>query len=404
MYIELAILALFTFFYSVVAGRIEKLPVSGPIVFVITGFMLGPLGLGWFKDDVSQVEFRVLVDLTLALILFIDAANADTSILRRQWRIPARMLGLGLPGAIALGFIIAAWLFDNLTVYEAAILATMLAATDAALGKAVVSNPTVPSRLREGLNCESGLNDGLCVPILLVFIALAHGSVADETTLALTLVAKELGIGLVVGLVVAGSGAWLLDFSYKRDWISDVWVQVSVPALAIASFAFAQSLHGSGYIAAFVGGMLFGFIARAATHKLVMPGEAISEGMSMLTWLIFGVAVIGQSFAAFTWQIIVYSILSLTLVRMLPIFLSLLGTSETNSSKLFLGWFGPRGLASIVFAIIVLDENLPGGDFLAMVVTCTVGLSLILHGVSANPLAGLIARSESTEPTEGRTQ
>jgi NhaP-type Na+/H+ or K+/H+ antiporter len=181
-------------------------------------------------------------------------------------------------------------------------------------------------------------------------------------------------------------------------------VQVSVPALAIASFAFAQSLHGSGYIAAFVGGMLFGFIARAATHKLVMPGEAISEGMSMLTWLIFGVAVIGQSFAAFTWQIIVYSILSLTLVRMLPIFLSLLGTSETNSSKLFLGWFGPRGLASIVFAIIVLDENLPGGDFLAMVVTCTVGLSLILHGVSANPLAGLIARSESTEPTEGRTQ
>ena len=166
MYIELAILALFTFLYSVVAGRIEKLPVSGPIVFVITGLMLGPLGLGWFKDDVSRVEFRMLVDLTLALILFIDAANADTSILRRQWRIPARMLGLGLPGAITLGFIIAAWLFDNLTVYEAAILSTMLAATDAALGKAVVTNPTVPSRLREGLNAESGLNDGLCVPHL----------------------------------------------------------------------------------------------------------------------------------------------------------------------------------------------------------------------------------------------
>ena len=321
MYIELAILALFTFFYSVVAGRIEKLPVSGPIVFVITGLMLGPLGLGWFKDDVSQVEFRMLVDLTLALILFIDAANADMSTLRRQWRIPTRMLGLGLPGAIALGFIIAAWLFDNLTVYEAAMLATMLAATDAALGKAVVSNPTVPSRLREGLNSESGLNDGLCVPILLVFIALAHGSVADETTLALTLVAKELGIGAVVGLVVAGSGAWVLDFCHKRDWISEVWMQLSVPALAIASFAIAQSLHGSGYIAAFLGGMLFGFIAKSATHKLVMPGEAISESMSMLTWLIFGVAVIGQSFGAFTWEIIVYAILSLTLIRMLPIFL-----------------------------------------------------------------------------------
>jgi hypothetical protein len=246
--------------------------------------MLGPLGLGWFKDDVSQVGFRMLVDLTLALILFIDAANADISTLRRQWRIPTRMLGLGLPGAIALGFIIAAWLFDNLTVYEAALLATMLAATDAALGKAVVSNPAVPSRLREGLNSESGLNDGLCVPILLVFIALAQGSVADEATLALTLVAKELGIGAVVGLVVAGSGARVLDFCHKRDWISEVWMQVSVPALAIASFAIAQSLHGSGYIAAFVGGMLFGFMAKSSTHKLVMPGEAISESMAMLTW------------------------------------------------------------------------------------------------------------------------
>lgn len=397
MYIELSILALFAFLYSVVAGRIEKLPVSGPIVFVITGLALGPLGLGWFEDDIGRVEFRMLVDLTLALILFIDAANADMSTLRRQWRIPSRMLALSLPGVIGLGFIIAAAMFDNLTLLEAAILATMLAATDAALGKAVVTNPAVPSRLREGLNCESGLNDGLCVPILLVFIALAQGSETDQTTLALTLVAQELGIGVLVALVVVGIGAWMLDFSYRRNWLSDVWVQLSVPALAISSFAIAQSLHGSGYIAAFVGGMLFGFVAKSDTHKLVMPGEAISESMAMLTWLIFGTAVIGQSMGAFTWDIIVYAVLSLTLIRMLPVFLSLLGTRETVPSKLFLGWFGPRGLASIVFAIIVLNENLPGGEFMSMVVACTVGLSLVVHGISANPLAGWISRRESAQ-------
>lgn len=397
MYIELSILALFAFLYSVVAGRIEKLPVSGPIVFVITGLALGPLGLGWFEDDIGRVEFRMLVDLTLALILFIDAANADMSTLRRQWRIPSRMLALSLPGVIALGFIIAAAMFDNLTLLEAAILATMLAATDAALGKAVVTNPAVPSRLREGLNCESGLNDGLCVPILLVFIALAQGSETDQTTLALTLVAQELGIGVLVALVVVGIGAWMLDFSYRRNWLSDVWVQLSVPTLAISCFAIAQSLHGSGYIAAFVGGMLFGFVAKSDTHKLVMPGEAISESMAMLTWLIFGTAVIGQSMGAFTWDIIVYAVLSLTLIRMLPVFLSLLGTRETVPSKLFLGWFGPRGLASIVFAIIVLNENLPGGEFMSMVVACTVGLSLVVHGISANPLAGWISRRESAQ-------
>ncbi len=223
MYVEVAVLALFTFLYSVIAGRLEKLPISGPIVFVLTGLVLGPLGFGLFKDDVSQIEFRMLVDLTLALILFIDASNADTSILRSQWKIPTRMLAIGLPGAIGLGIVAAVWLLDGLTFFEAAILATMLAATDAALGKAVVSNEAVPIRLREGLNCESGLNDGLCVPILLVFIALAHGSEGGGASMALELVAAELGIGMAVGMGISAVGAWLLRKAANREWVSPIW-------------------------------------------------------------------------------------------------------------------------------------------------------------------------------------
>ncbi len=394
MYIELAILALFTFLFSLISAKVERLPISGPVIFVLVGLLLGPLGLGWFKDDVGQGAFKVLVDLTLALILFIDAANTNLSVLRRQWRIPTRMLLIGLPGAIALGFLAAMLLFDNLTLYEAAILATMLAATDAALGKAVVTNPSVPSRLREGLNCESGLNDGLCVPILLLFIALAHDATAGGTHLAINLLVQELGIGAAVGLGIAGAGALALKTCTRKNWVSEVWLQLSVPALAVASFTIAQSLHGSGYIAAFVGGMLFGGVSSSATHKLIMPGEGISESLAMLTWLIFGTAVIGQSIQYFSWEIVIYAILSLTVVRMLPMYVALSGSGEQPASRLFLGWFGPRGLASLVFAIIVLNEQVPEGQYLAMVVTCTVGLSLLAHGVTANPLADWIARKE----------
>ena len=396
MYIEIAILALFTFVYSIFSKRIEKLPTSGPIIFVVIGILLGPLALGWFKADVEQFEFRVLTDLTLALILFIDAANANTSILKKYLKIPTRMLLIGLPGAMLLGGM-AAVLFFDLSVYEAAILGIALAATDAALGKGVVTNKIVPERIREGLNFESGLNDGLCVPFLLVFIALAKGTEGGgESVSALTLVVKEIGIGALVGLAIAGGGAWLLKVFWDKGWVSKVWIQLSVPALAITCFAIAQSSHGSGYIAAFVGGLLFGKLAKESTHKLVMPGEGIAEAMAMLTWMIFGVSVIGQVAGSFTWEIIIYAILSLTIIRMLPIYVSLTGTGESNASKLFLGWFGPRGLASIVFAIIVINSNLEGSKFIGVVVVCTVGLSLLLHGITANPLAKWIGKKENS--------
>ena len=395
MYVELAILALFIFFYSMVAGRIERSVISGPIIFVAVGFLMGPSGFGWLKGDATSSDLRTLADLTLALILFIDAANADMSVLKRQFRIPSRMLLIGLPGVIALGFALAVFMFDGLSLYEAAILATMLAATDAALGKAVISNKAVPARIREGLNVESGLNDGICVPILLFFIALSVGSDhGEDTTRAVVLVAEELGIGMAVGMGLAFIGAFLLRWCMKQGWVSEIWMQVTVVGLAIASFAIAQNLHGSGYIAAFTGGMLFGFLAKDATHKLVLAAEGTGETLALVTWLLFGAVVIGPAFSQFSWEVVVYALLSLTVIRVLPIFLSLAGTGESVSSRLFLGWFGPRGLASIVFAIIVINAEVPGAELLALVVICTVFLSLVAHGISANPLAKWLGRKE----------
>jgi len=393
MYLKLAILAAFAFLYSLVAGHIERTRITGPMVFIAFGFLVGPLGTGWLKLDITDQGLRLLADLTLSLVLFIDAANADISVFKTSTLIPRRMLLFGLPGAIALGFVAGLLLFEGIGIYQAAILATMLAATDAALGKGVVTNKAVPTRMRESLNLESGLNDGLCVPVLFIFITLAEagGVATGSASLALKLVASEIGIGLAVGLVMTAMGAWLINWCWKQGWITEIWLQLPVIMLALLCFSAAQILHGSGYIAAFVGGLLFGYLAKGSTHKLVLAAEGMGETLAMLTWIVFGVSVIGQAYRFFSWQVVVYALLSLTVVRMLPIFLSLTGTGEKTDSKLFLGWFGPRGLASIVFAIIVLNTNLPGTQLMATVVVCTVFLSAIAHGITANPLASALA-------------
>jgi NhaP-type Na+/H+ or K+/H+ antiporter len=387
-------MVLFAFAYSVIAGRVERSVVSGPIIFIAFGLIAGPFGLGILDMDVKAVELRVVADLTLALVLFIDAANADLTTLRSHAAIPRRMLLIGLPLCIALGAGVGVVIFPDISLFEVCILATMLAATDAALGKGVVSNKTVPARIREGLNAESGLNDGMCVPVLLVFIALATGTGGedDSTILALKLVAREIGIGLAVAVVLTLVAVKLMTISLRRGWFTDVWTQIPVVTLALACFTTAQTLHGSGYIAAFVGGLVFGHFAREETHTLVMAGEGIAELLAMLTWLIFGAAVIGQLWATMTLDIVIYSLLSLTLIRMLPIMIALTGTGEKLETKLFLAWFGPRGLASIVFFIIVANANLPSESVLGHVVVCTVTLCVIAHGLTANVWARGIGR------------
>ena len=239
MYENLASLAAFAFLFSVISGRIERSTITGPIIFIAFGLIAGPFGLGFLNIEVKAVELRVVADLTLALVLFIDAANADLSTLRSHARIPFRMLLIGLPLSIALGAGVGMVVFPDIALFELWILATMLAATDAALGKGVVTNRAVPARIREGLNVESGLNDGLCVPVLLVFLALATGASGESGSsgLALKLVAEEIGIGLGVAVVMTLVGVKLISICAQRDWFTDVWKQIPVVTLALACFA-----------------------------------------------------------------------------------------------------------------------------------------------------------------------
>ena len=398
MYQNLAILAGFVLVYSAVAGRLEKMPVSGAIVAMGFGFACGPPGLGIFTPLVDEELLRVLAELTLALVLFTDAANANLSVLKVSLQLPQRLLLVGLPLTILLGFGFGLLLFPTMALFEVAVLATMLAPTDAALGKAVVTNPNVPVTLRESLNVESGLNDGICVPILFVFIALASEETMKRSgaQLAVVLVAQQIGIGAAVGLGLTAAGGWLLRRCAQRHWITETWRQLPVVALSFMCFAAAQVSGGSGFIASFAGGILFGALAKEHKHDLLRAAEGIGDTLSLATWMSFGAAVVGQVIWKFNWSILVYSVLSLTVVRVLPTYLSLAGTSQKPTSRLFLGWFGPRGLVTVVFAVIVLNHHLPNGHELALTAACTVILSILAHGFSANPLAAALGKREAS--------
>lgn len=394
MYENLAIFALFIFLYSISSGGLERTPINGALVFTAFGVVFGPLGLGWLQLDLGAEMLRVLAELTLALLLFSDASNANMNVLKQNIRFPKRLLLVGLPITIVLGFGVGLLLFDTLTVFEIAILATMLAPTDAALGKAVVTNKAVPDNIRESLNFESGLNDGICVPILFVFLALATDTGGGEEAhiLALKLVAEEIGIGAIVGLLITFSAVWLIRKCNNSGWITETWRQLPIVVISVSCFAVAQSVGGSGFIASFVGGLLFGVLAKEHKHKFLLAAEGTGDTLALITWVIFGAIVVGHSIEYVTWEVVLYAILSLTLIRMLPVFFVLGGLKLRTDEKLFMGWFGPRGLASIVFAVIVLNANLPGGDVISMTVVTTIVLSIIFHGISANFLVDRLAK------------
>ena len=393
-YQTLAVLAAFAFFYSVVASRLERTPINGALVYLLAGLICCPFGLKLVDLNVDQEGVKGLAEFTLALVLFSDSANANLAVLRRVEWIPIRLLLIGLPLTILAGFGVGVVVFQDLGLLEIALLATMLAPTDAALGQAVVTNESVPAGVRESLNVESGLNDGICVPVLLVFLSLATGSVSGDETAGLVakLPLQQIGIGAMVGIALACIGGSALRFSASRDWIGGSWKQVPIVALAMFCFGLSQWLGGSGFIACFVGGLTFGGITKSDKEDVLRGAEAAGSVFSMLTWFTFGAVVVEAGIRYVSWQAIVYAVLSLTVIRMVPVLLCLIGVPYKLDTKLFIGWFGPRGLASIVFLVMVIKENLPGNDTIAAAVVWTVTLSIVAHGISAVPLAKYYGR------------
>ena len=387
LYQNLAVIAAFLLVYSLIAGRFESKLVNGPLLFLLTGWLLGPGGLELLSLSIDSAGIKLLAELTLVIVLFNDAANTNWQVLLANRQLPIRLLLIGLPLTLLCGALFGHWIFPDLPLLEMAILSTILAPTDAALGKAVVSNPAVPAPVREGLNQESGLNDGICVPVLLLLLALIAPTEqhAGTATLAITLMLEEIGIGLLVAFVLTSLTIRLLKISYLNGWQLPLWRQLTMPGLALLCFALAQTLGGSGFIAAFVGGLFIGHRLGEHKHAYMDSCEGYGDLLSVVIWMVFGATLMPILPELLHWQYWLYAIASLTLLRMVPVLLSLIGTGLKPELKLFIGWFGPRGLASIVFAVMVLqnEPSLIGQRPIIATVICTI--ILILHGLTANP-------------------
>jgi NhaP-type Na+/H+ or K+/H+ antiporter len=383
---DLAIVAALVFAWGTLSARLERFDVTAPIVFVVAGLGLthGPLAPLGFAPSPELV--KALAEITLVLVLFSDASRVGLRDLRTDLGLCLRLLGIGLPLTIGLGTLLALGLFNGMSIWLALLVGAALAPTDAALGAGVMVNPAVPARIRRLLNVESGLNDGIATPVVLV--AIAGAATAEHAAgIGPGAAAAELALGVLVGAVVGGAGGFVVNVARRREWAAGSFAGSAVLALAICAYACALALHGNGFIAAFAGGLAYRVCGGRRGERLVPYVEETGALVSLLVWLAFGAVAVVPALQSLTWQTVLYAGLSLTLIRMAPVALSLAGAGLGRPAVAFVGWFGPRGLASVVFALLALEDLGKPASAAVSVIAFTVLLSVVAHGLTADPLA-----------------
>lgn len=399
----LALFSVLILAFGLISRRVERSIFSAPIFFVLAGIIFFLAGLSFVRVDIGTKVVLLLGEATLTLVLFSDASRISLSALRVNAQLPVRLLGIGLPLTILAGSIVGVMLFTDISFWEAAILSAVLAPTDASLGLAVVNDPRVPMRIRQALNVESGLNDGISVPFLMLFIALAEVEVeaTHGSGYWLLFTVREIGFGVLAGILVGLVGTWLIRQATLRRWMSDAFQRLSMLALALISYQLAAKFGGSGFIAAFVAGLTAGVILKKSEENLVEFAEIEGQLLNLIMFFILG-GFAGRFLPDFTWQVLLYAVLSLTIVRILPVAISLIGTRLHRNTVLFMGWFGPRGLASIVMGLVFLEEStsIPNEQVITLTVVATVVLSVFAHGISSMPLIGRYQKLVQVLPAE----
>lgn len=393
--------------YGLFAARAERVGVSRPMIFVAAGAIVALVGtVDPPPGGEDAAALLLIAEVALALVLFADASRVNLGRLRRRAGAPFRLLGPGMLLSMALGTAVGLLLFPGLDPWECAALAAILAPTDAALGSAVVENKRVPRFIRQTLNVEAGLNDGLAVPFLLLFVAGATVSEGFEPASFLTTtMLDKIGIGVLAGLIAGFGGGELARRARDSGWSTGASEQLAMAGLAVALFAITEELGGSGFIAAFVGGLLAG--SRMSAERRPTVSFADEEGAVIAAFVFFALGLSMVKLAdQLSWQVFAYALASLTLIRMLPVWLALLGTGLSRPTVAFIGWFGPRGLASIVLALVVLEqqEELKNIDTIALTTLLTVLFSVIAHGISAGPLSRIYGEWAASLPGDAPEQ
>jgi NhaP-type Na+/H+ or K+/H+ antiporter len=385
--LSLAVVALFVLGFGLVSKRIQTTVVTAPMVFVLFGVVVGPSGLGLLDIALDSPGVRLLAEMTLVLVLFTDAARINLARLRREHNIPLRLLGIGLPLTVLAGVVAGAALLGELSLWEVLVLAIVLAPTDAALGQAVVSSPRVPVRIRQALNVESGLNDGLALPLLLFAISCATmAEHANEGGFWLRFAFLQVVLGPLVGAAVGYFGGRLVSWGRRAGWMSDAFGDLAALGFALLAYAGAEVVGGNGFIAAFTAGLTLGNTARSLCSSVYEFAEAEGQLLTLLSFVVFGAVLVGPALDGLGPATLLYALASLTLVRMVPVWLSLTGLGLEPPTRAFIGWFGPRGIASILYGLLLLEgSGLEQGGTVFSVTMLTVLLSVVLHGITAWP-------------------
>ena len=395
----LIVIALCIVFYGAFSAKLEQSVVSAPMTFMLAGLAAGEAGLGLIHVDIENEALQGFGELTLGLILFADAATTNRRRLASDCRIPRRLLLFGLPLSIGFGALVAVGLFPDLAWQEAALIAAILAPTDAALGYAVVSSSHVPERIRQSILVESGLNDGLALPAVLLFAALAYSALEGEPRSAqdwAVFAGRQIVVGATVGVLLGAGLGKLVHHADGRGWISGAYHNLTCIGVAILTLFCAHIAGGNGFIATFVGGIAFGAFSSQRAGSITSFVEEEGQLFSLVIFFFFGAALLPAALEHFTVFCVLYALLSLTIIRMGPTALSLAGLGLRPRTQGFIGWFGPRGLASILFLLIAVEQDEMGRlTQVEAVVYVTVFLSVILHGASAAPLSRLYGGSEA---------
>jgi NhaP-type Na+/H+ or K+/H+ antiporter len=394
----LLVMALLVLAWALSSARLERWNVTAPLAFVVAGLLLAGGEVRAVELAIKGPQLRQLAELALALLLFSDAARVRLRELRRHAGVPARLLGIGLPLTLVLGVGTAAWLFPDLDPWAAAVIAAATAPTDAALGATIVDDPEVSADVRRALSVESGLNDGIATPFVLFF--LLGASVAERSSGAAHWEATavvDLLVGVVTGVGIAAAAALLLASARRAGWAGAASSQLAVPAAALASYAGAVTLGGNGFVAAFAGGLVFGSLTRRHGSELALDLDTqLGWLLSMMVWFVFGGALLVAP-GSVTARSVAFAVLALTVLRMLPVAVALAGAHLDRPTVLFMGWFGPRGMASVVFALLAY-EDLGGAtaDTILSAIALTVAISVVAHGATARPGVRWYARRAGT--------
>ena len=361
----LTALAVVVCLYTLVASKPDRWWITGPMVFVAAGAVLGPAGLAVLPLTLDDETVLTVTELTLALLLFSDASTVRLRDVEGDSTLPRRLLFVGSPLTIVVGALLAHLVFPEAGWAAAALIAAILAPTDTALGMAVVTNRAVPARIRRALNVESGLNDGIATPFVTLFIAVVA--------------AEDLGDHLWARRAHATAGVGLAI-------VAAIVVSAAILALALLAYLGSVAIGGNGFVAAFAGGILFGAATKGRLVGRVQFTETLGLSAAFLVWSVFGALFVGDLFThGLSARPSLYAMLCLTVIRMVPVAIALIGTHLRPATVAFMGWFGPRGLASVIVTLLALEEieHAGGGSMLVQTITWTVLLSVVLHGMSA---------------------